>query len=220
MGSSTPRPRAPDLAQLTWPAYTPRVALSLRHESAAPTRRVPLLASRLRWISAAALLLASAPVVGALGTSGATGPPTLAPAAIAQLASQARSVLSVTNYQVTLPLQEAQVLPPPVVSASLPYGAAFWQAVPEPPIGTITQIIWAAAQQYNVSYSWLLGVAQCESGLNPLAVNRSSGASGLFQFMPATFHGHGGTDIWDPVQQSDIAAHMFSIGESGEWVCK
>lgn len=174
---------------------------------------------------AAAAVLLSAPVVGALATGGASGPPSPAPAAIARVASQARSILSVSNYQVTLPLQEAQVVAPPVVvippvAAYLPFGAAFWQAVPEPPIGTITQIIWAAAQQYNVSYSWLLGVAQCESGLNPTAVNRYSGASGLFQFMPSTFYGHGGTDIWDPVQQANIAAKMFSIGESGEWVCK
>ncbi|HUY09082.1 MAG TPA: transglycosylase SLT domain-containing protein [Candidatus Dormibacteraeota bacterium] len=211
------------MAQLTWPSYTPRVALSLRSEEKAPTRRIPLLASRLRWITAAAFLLISTPVVGALATGGATGPPSTAPAAIAQVASQARSVLAVTDYQVTLPLQEAQVLPPPpppAVAAGLPYGSAFWQAVPEPPAGTIMQIIWSAAQQYDVSYTWLLGVAQCESGLDPTDVNKSSGASGLFQFMPATFHGHGGTDIWDPVQQSDIAAKMFSIGESREWVCK
>jgi soluble lytic murein transglycosylase-like protein len=87
-------------------------------------------------------------------------------------------------------------------------------------VGTIKQIIWAAGHKYNVSYSWLLSVAECESGLDPTAVNRSSGASGLFQFMPATFYGHGGTDIWNPTQQADIAAKMFSIGESSEWVCK
>ncbi|HVB14422.1 MAG TPA: transglycosylase SLT domain-containing protein [Candidatus Dormibacteraeota bacterium] len=210
------------MAQLTWPSYTPRVALTLRHEEQESSRGLPLLASRLRWITAATVLLVSAPAVGALSTGGATGPKSPAPAAIAQVASQARSILSVTDYQVTLPLQEAQVLPPPPppAVASLPYGAAFWQAVPEPPRGTIMQIIWSAAQQYNVSYPWLLGVAQCESGLDPTDVNKSSGASGLFQFMPATFKGHGGTDIWDPVQQSDIAAKMFSIGESGEWVCK
>ena len=158
------------MAQLTWPSYTPRVALSLRHEEKVKARRIPLLASRLRWIIAATVLLVSTPLLGALATGGASRPPSTAPAAIAQVASQARSVLSVTDFQVTLPLQEAQVLPPP------------------PPVAP--------------------------------AVNRSSGASGLFQFMPATFHGHGGTDIWDPVQQSDIAAKMFSIGESGEWVCK
>ena len=211
------------MAQLTWPSYTPRVALVLRESETVRARRIPLLASRLRWITVAALLLIATPVVGALATGGARGPSSTAPAAIAQVAGQARNVLSVTDYQVTLPLQEAPVLPPPapvVAAAGLPFGSAFWQAVPEPPIGTIMQIIWSAAQQYNVSYAWLLGVAKCESGLNPTAVNRSSGASGLFQFMPATFHGHGGTDIWDPVQQSDIAAKMFSIGESGEWVCK
>jgi soluble lytic murein transglycosylase-like protein len=210
------------LAQLTWPSYTPRVALSLRHEEKVKARRIPLLASRLRWIIAATVLLVSTPLLGALATGGASRPPSTAPAAIAQVASQARSVLSVTDFQVTLPLQEAQVLPPPppVAPAGLPFGSAFWQAVPEPPIGTIMQIIWSAAQQYDVSYTWLLGVAKCESGLDPTNVNKSSGASGLFQFMPATFHGHGGTDIWDPVQQSDIAAKMFSIGESGEWVCK
>ncbi|MGH7692238.1 MAG: transglycosylase SLT domain-containing protein [Candidatus Dormibacteria bacterium] len=211
------------MAQLTWPAYTPRVALSLRHEQPARARAVPLVASRLRWIVAATLLLLLAPALGALSTGGASGPPSAAPAAIAQVASQARSMLSVTDFQLTLPLQEAKVLPPlpPLpAAASLPYGAAFWQAVPEPPVGTITQIIWAAAQEYHVSYSWLLGVAECESGLDPTNVNRSSGASGLFQFMPATFYGHGGTDIWNPVQQADIAAKMFSEGESGEWTCK
>lgn len=212
------------MAQITWPSYTPRVALTLRQETDAPARRIPLLPSRLRWIVAASAVLLSAPVVGALTTAGAAPPPSTAPAAIARVAAQAQSILSLSNYQVTLPLQEAQVLPPPPVVAAapyaVPYGAAFWQPVPEPPVGTIMQIIWSAAQQYNVSYSWLLGVAQCESGLNPTAVNRYSGASGLFQFMPGTFYGHGGTDIWDPVQQANIAAKMFSIGESGEWVCK
>lgn len=209
------------MAQLTWPAYTPRLALTLRHHPAEiPAPRVPLLACRLRWITAAAVLLLSAPVVGALATGGATGPPSKAPAAIARVATEAQGVLAVSDYQVTLPLQESQVLPPPVAVALLPFGWAFWQAVPEPPVGTIKQIIWSAAKEYNVSYSWILGVAECESGLDPTDVNRTSGASGLFQFMPATFHAHGGTDIWDPVQQADIAAKMFSIGESGEWVCR
>ncbi len=209
------------MAQLTWPSAARRVGVIVRHEENLPIRRIPVLASRLRGITLAAVLLVSTPVVGALATGSVDGPPSTAPAAIAQLASQARSILSVSDYQVTLPLQEAQVLPPPPpAAAGLPYGSAFWRAVPEPPVGTIMQIIWSAAQQYDVSYSWLLGVAQCESGLDPTDVNRSSGASGLFQFMPATFHAHGGTDIWDPVQQSDIAAKMFSIGESGEWVCK
>src|SRR5256884_10010592 len=47
--------------------------------------------------------------------------------------------------------------------------------------------------------SWALRVANCESHYNPLAVNRSSGASGLFQFMPSTWNANfPGQEIWDP----------------------
>ncbi|HVA21623.1 MAG TPA: transglycosylase SLT domain-containing protein [Candidatus Micrarchaeia archaeon] len=93
------------------------------------------------------------------------------------------------------------------------------QIVAVPTAGTIASIILAAAERHGVSYSWLLGVATCESGLNPDAVNGSSGATGLFQFMPGTFYGHGGTDIWSAAQQADIAAAMFAGGESGQWAC-
>jgi hypothetical protein len=36
----------------------------------------------------------------------------------------------------------------------------------------------------------------------------------------STFMAHGGTSIWDPVQQSEIAAKMFASGDSSAWpVC-
>jgi len=215
------------MAQGTWVSYTARVELSLRPEASVRPNSLPLLASRLRWILAASVVLLAAPILSVIGTQSTQGPTPAAPAAISLIAGQARNILSPTSYEVTMPLQEAPVTPPPTpvpaaaaAVAKSPYGSAFWQPVVEPPVGTIKQIIWAAGQKYNVSYTWLLSVAQCESGLDPTAVNRSSGASGLFQFMPATFYGHGGTDIWDPTQQANIAAKMFSIGESSEWVCK
>ncbi len=213
------------MAQGTWASYTARVELRLGPKVSAQRRSLPLLASRLHWIVAAGVVLASVPLLGVLTMSGARGPVAKAPAAIGQIASQASNILSPTSYEITMPLQVAQVTPPPPPLTAAPaagpaYGNSFWQPVAEPPVGTIKQIIWAAAQKYNVSYSWLISVAECESGLDPVDVNRSSGASGLFQFMPATFYGHGGTDIWNPTQQANIAAKMFSIGESGEWVCK
>ena len=219
------------MAQGTWASYTAAVELSLRPEEAvAPLPALPLLAGRLRWILAAATVLFVAPVASVLLAQGAPRPTAAEPAAITQIAGQARNILSPTSYAVTMPLQEAKVTPPPTPApviaaapaagaASSPYGGSFWQPVAEPPVGTIKQIIWADAQRYNVSYSWLLSVAECESGLDPTSVNRSSGATGLFQFMPATFYGHGGTDIWNPTQQANIAAKMFSMGESSEWVC-
>jgi len=42
------------------------------------------------------------------------------------------------------------------------------------------------ARRINCDYKDLLGVMQSESGLNPQAVNKSSGATGLIQFMPRT----------------------------------
>jgi soluble lytic murein transglycosylase-like protein len=86
--------------------------------------------------------------------------------------------------------------------------------------GDIESIITAAAQAAGVAPSWLISTAECESGLNPNAYNGSGPYEGLFQFLPSTFSGHGGTDIWDPTQQAQIAATMFASGESGEWpVC-
>ena len=83
----------------------------------------------------------------------------------------------------------------------------------------IANIIRAAAARYGVNQDQLLRVAMCESGLNPNAQNRS-GASGLFQFKPPTFYGHGGHNIWDPYDQADVAARMFSQGLSSQWTCR
>ncbi|MBO0930364.1 transglycosylase SLT domain-containing protein [Fibrella aquatilis] len=47
------------------------------------------------------------------------------------------------------------------------------------------------AQWLGINPAWLLIVMYKESGLNPKAVNRYSGASGLIQFMPGTAKGLG-----------------------------
>jgi peptidoglycan hydrolase CwlO-like protein len=98
-------------------------------------------------------------------------------------------------------------------------------ALTKPPSGGFTKsqqeiiaVIRTAAARYNQDGDRLVRVARCESSLNPRAQS-SSGASGLFQFMPGTFYGNGGHDIWDPTDQSNIAAKMFSQGRSGDWSC-
>ncbi len=86
--------------------------------------------------------------------------------------------------------------------------------------GSIKGIITAAANRYGVSPSWMISTAECESGLNPRAYNPSGPYYGLFQFLMSTFRAHGGTDIWNPTQQSNIAASMFAGGDSSAWpVC-
>jgi len=49
----------------------------------------------------------------------------------------------------------------------------------------------AIAKRIGCDFKDLLGVMRAESGLNPAAVNKSSGASGLIQFMPKTAQGLG-----------------------------
>jgi hypothetical protein len=84
----------------------------------------------------------------------------------------------------------------------------------------VAAIITSAAETYGVSASWMISTATCESNLRPDAYNPSGPYVGIFQFLPSTFAAHGGTDIWDPVQQSEIAASMFAGGDSSAWpVC-
>jgi hypothetical protein len=54
------------------------------------------------------------------------------------------------------------------------------------------------------------------------AVNHSSGASGLFQFLPSTWRttpqGRSGLSVFDPVAARSAARWMLSQGRAREWV--
>ena len=92
---------------------------------------------------------------------------------------------------------------------------------PAPAGNNIIAIITAAAQRYGQSPTAMIAVARCESGLNPLAVNRSSGASGLFQFLPSTWRTtpYASSSIFDATANANAAAWMWSVGRRREWVC-
>lgn len=110
--------------------------------------------------------------------------------------------------------------PPPAPAPPAPAPVVVHPVAVRVPVGgSIVAIIRAAAARYGVDGDRLVRVAMCESGLNPNAVNRS-GASGLFQFKPATFYGHGGHNIWDAADQSDVAARMFAQGLASQWTCR
>jgi len=86
----------------------------------------------------------------------------------------------------------------------------------------IIQIIHAAADQYGQNRDDMLRVARCESVLDPNAVNSSSQASGLFQFLPSTWAStpFADQDIFDPVANAEAAAWMWANGRRGEWTCQ
>jgi uncharacterized protein YabE (DUF348 family) len=130
------------------------------------------------------------------------------------------SVHVVDGRETARALLSSQELAAPVtevrrVGTRVPSGAA-----------EIEAIIREAAAAQGANADQLLRVAYCESRYNPGAYNAWSGASGLFQFMPATWAansvraGFGGASVWDPVASANVAAYMFRLGQSGQWVCK
>lgn len=88
----------------------------------------------------------------------------------------------------------------------------------------------AAARKYGISEDYFVGVALCESTMNPSAVNYNYYAgggnpTGLFQYLPETFNrlssrsGITG-NILDPKVQSELTAWAFANGYANEWACK
>lgn len=84
------------------------------------------------------------------------------------------------------------------------------------PAGSVEAIIRAAAERHGVSGDWMVSIAQCESGMNPNAVN-PAGYYGLFQFSKGTWSAYGSGDIMDPAAQSEATASMLANGGSGHW---
>lgn len=66
--------------------------------------------------------------------------------------------------------------------------------------------IQGASAKYGIPESYLIAIALIESQGNTKAVNRSTGAKGLFQFMPRTAMEMGLSDPHDEVKAADAAA--------------
>lgn len=86
----------------------------------------------------------------------------------------------------------------------------------------IIDIIYAAADEYGLPREDMLRVARCESVLDPNAVNPTSQASGLFQFLPGTWARtpYADQDVFDPVANAYATAWMWDQGLRHEWTCQ
>jgi hypothetical protein len=108
------------------------------------------------------------------------------------------------------PVAPPPVAPPPVVA-------------PVAPAGSVEAIILAAAGEFGVDGNLLLRIMRCESGLNPLAVNRSSGALGLGQHLPRYWSGRAAAlgypyESWsDPTANARVSAKLLAEGGPGHW---
>ncbi|HET7482272.1 MAG TPA: transglycosylase family protein [Actinomycetota bacterium] len=82
-----------------------------------------------------------------------------------------------------------------------------------------TGLIYSAAAEFGVSGSYMVAIAECESGLDPTAVN-PAGYYGLFQFDQTTWASYGYGSIYDPAAQARTAARLIAAGQSSRWpVC-
>lgn len=81
------------------------------------------------------------------------------------------------------------------------------------------------AQREGLSVSKVLSIARCESGLNPLAKNPKSTASGIYQFLYsswlyyATPYGYKPEDVFDPIKNIRVAIDVMSKYGFSAWEC-
>jgi len=92
-----------------------------------------------------------------------------------------------------------------------------------PPPAYIGKIIIDAFSPLGASaVQWAINVAYCESRYHPNSVNSSSGASGLFQFLPSTwaFTPQHASSPFDPTANAQAAAWLYSRDGPSQWVCQ
>ena len=83
-----------------------------------------------------------------------------------------------------------------------------------------------ASAAYGVSAVQMRRISWCESRWFPGAYNRSSGASGLFQFIPRTWRwasaqaGYGGHSPFEAEANVFSAAWLLRYGGAQHWVCR
>jgi hypothetical protein len=78
--------------------------------------------------------------------------------------------------------------------------------------GSIEEIVASAAGEFGLDPGYLVGVASCESGLDPDAYNEA-GYHGLFQFDEQTWGAYGYGSIWDQSAHARTASLLISAGD-------
>lgn len=169
-------------------------------------------------------------------------PPTAVTQAVAVTQLSAYDRLSVVQQTRNQRVQAAQMAQVDAWSAELKQGLADYQAQQDalaaaqaqaariaalnnhpPPPADIAKIITDAFSPLGQdAVVWALRIAYCESRYHPNSVNTSSGASGLFQFLPSTWGGTpwAGQSPFDPVANAQAAAWLYSHYGPGRWSCK
>lgn len=93
---------------------------------------------------------------------------------------------------------------------------------PAPPPDIAQDIVNAFSPLGAAAVQWAMNVAWCESRYHPNSVNSSSGASGLFQFLPSTwaFTPYASHSPFDPQYNALAAAWLYARDGPSQWVCQ
>lgn len=175
---------------------------------------------RSRGIASGIAVLIAAPIVATLLTSGTAKPLAATPPLQSRLAGVERSVRDIASRPSAI-LRLHAPFPPPTPTPAPIKPQVHRATVPANtwPHNAVVAAIQSAAARYGVDPNWMLRIAQCESGLRPNAYNPRGPYYGLFQFLMSTFTHNGGHNIWDPVDQANIAAKMLAHGQAYQWSC-
>lgn len=93
---------------------------------------------------------------------------------------------------------------------------------PPPPAAIAQDITTAFSPLGSRAVQWAVNVAYCESRYHPNSVNSSSGAAGLFQFLPSTwaFSPYASYSPFDPKYNALAAAWLYARDGPSQWVCQ
>ena len=93
---------------------------------------------------------------------------------------------------------------------------------PVPPADITKDITDAFSPLGAGAVQWAMNVAWCESRYHPNSVNSSSGAAGLFQFLPSTwaFTPYANYSPFDPKYSALAAAWLYSRDGPSQWQCQ
>ena len=135
-------------------------------------------------------------------------------------ATRAEQLLQIEQLNVQFRHLQAQAAAEAAAAQPAPPATTPPSRVPPDSIRAI--IVAAFSPLGQAAVTWALRVAACESGYNPFAVNRSSGAAGLFQFLPSTWARSpwAAQSPFDPVANSQAAAWLYARSGPGQWVCQ
>ena len=179
---------------------------------------------RLRGLVVGVTALIVGPVVAVILTTAPSRPTattavTLRPPAVQLTERDVRQNIELIRPHAPLPPPTPAATPIPAPRPAPKAKPSNTAPIPASWSGDVTSIIMDAAARWGVDGNWMVRIAHCESGLRPNAYNPRGPYYGLFQFLMSTFTHNGGSNIWDPSDQANIAAKMLAHGQAHQWSC-